>query len=117
MRHLDRINQVCYAVCLYGLHQHPNNLSDGDRQEIKKHMNLMLEKQDGVPTKEIVEAVRFGMKEVWPFRDQGFFDARDVRNNIAKAKAAASKMRVRGELPMTIEEVRSTRANHEGDDE
>ena len=117
MRGLDRINQVCYAVCLYGLHQHPNELSHGDREEIKKHMTIMLSHQVGVPTKEIVEAIRHGMKEVWPFLERGFFDARDVRNNIAKAKAAASNKRKRGELPMTIEEVRTTRARHEGEDE
>ena len=116
MKGLDRINQVCFAVCLYGLHAHPNELSEGDREEIKKHMEAMLRTQEGVSTKELVEAIRHGMHDVWPFLERGFFDARDVRNNIAKAKAAASKMRKRGEIPMTIEEVRSQRAIHEEED-
>ena len=116
MKGLDRINQVCWSVCLYGLHQHPNQLSDYEREMIKKQMELMLKSQDGVSTKELVEAIRHGMKEVWPFLERGFFDARDVRTNISKAKAAASKQRGRGELPMTIEEVRTQRAIHEEED-
>lgn len=110
MKGLDRINQVCFAVCLYGLHVHPNQLSEAEREEIKKHMEAMLRTQEGISTKEIVEAIRFGMKDVWPFLERGYFDAKDVRNNISKAKAAAAKMRRRGQIPMTIEEVRSNRA-------
>ena len=117
MKGLDRLNQVCYAVCLYGLHSDPFDLTESERAEVRRQMVGMLKDQDGVSTKELVEAIRFGMQEVWPFMERGFFDARDVRSNIVKAKAATARRRRRGEIPMTIEEVRAQRAMHEEDDE
>lgn len=111
---LDRLNQVCVAICIYGLHVQPRDVPEAERAMIRKQVELMLSTQAGVPTRELVEAIRYGMYEVWPFTQQAYFDARDVRNNIAKAKAVANRMRLAGKIPMTISEVRATRSMHEG---
>jgi hypothetical protein len=105
---MSRHEQIVAAIAYYGLRVHPDQLPPGERKDLDKWVRKITEQQEGVSTKELVEAIRHGMPRVWPFNQNGEpYDGRDVYQNIAKAKSAAATMRQSSRIPMTGKEVRA----------
>jgi hypothetical protein len=98
--------QLTEAICISGLKQTPSQLTTSELEEQRQLAETLILKQDGVPIQHLIEAIRFGMPKVWPFSQQQYFDARDVLNNITKAKAAAATLRRRSQLPIAAAEAR-----------
>ena len=102
---LNRRQQIALAICQYGLRQAPSRLSSWEVQQTGEWVDKIIATQHGIPTQQIVEAIRHGMPRVWPFSEDGrAFDAKDVYKNLSKAKGAAAVMRQAGRIPMTATE-------------
>ena len=103
---MTRRQEIAMAICLHGLRMAPRQLSATELAEVGRWTDRIIAAQGGVPTREIVEAIRHGMPRVWPFSEDGrSFDARDVYRNITKAKGAAAVLRKAGRIPMPAKEV------------
>lgn len=90
---------VLYAICQFGLRMNPADLSPNEHRRQLELVETMLQDHG---RREIVEAVRYGMQDVWPFSEGRPFDAKDVRNNLLKAKAVAAQKRRAGDIPSRI---------------
>jgi hypothetical protein len=66
-------------------------------------VHRILDDEDGIPTRVICDAIQYGMPNIFPVTENGYFDARDVERYLHKAKAVAAALRDRGKIPTTPE--------------
>jgi hypothetical protein len=99
----DRFERVLWFVAYFGLHQLPSDLSPTDLATLAGDVRALLKKEQGVPTKIITDAIQYGLPYTFPISENGYFDGKEAARYMGKAKAAASKLRTMGKLPMTPE--------------
>lgn len=95
----DSVNIVYQALVLYGLTMNYNDISKKEAGDQKHVIRTLL--KDNKPST-LVEAIKYGMPNVWPFTEGRAFDARDLRDNLLKAKAEAGARRRSGSIPTQI---------------
>lgn len=99
------VQKVAVTICRHGLGVAPASLAPGEWRTLLSHARRLLEEQKGVEVDEIVQAIRYGMRKVWPFTEEfRTFDGKDVLRNITKAKGAAATLRTAGLIPMPARE-------------
>lgn len=88
------VHTALKALCAYGLKLRPSELSARERKNQERILKELVEEY-GLTA--IYYAIRDGMVRVWPFSNGNPFDARDLRENILKARAAAGEVMRKGE--------------------
>lgn len=93
------VDDVLLTLVVHGLDMQPHELSETETARQRKLIEELLEDND--PTI-LIQAIRYGMPEVWPFSEGRVFDASDLRNNLLKAKASAGMKRRAGQIPTRV---------------
>lgn len=103
---MTRFTKKTATVALHiirdGLRMEPRQLTRQERQDILEDAERLIE--EGHEPDDLVKAARFGMHCVWPFSEGQSWDSSDFRENITKAKSAASRLREAGKIPVSAEE-------------
>jgi hypothetical protein len=95
-----QVEAVFQALCAHGLRIPAKDLTSRDRQREKATIREILEDRD---PQEVIEAIRYGMPNVWPFLDGRVFNARDLRENFLKARGEAGKQARRSAIPINAQ--------------
>lgn len=93
-----------YQIIKHGLRMDPEKLTRREKMDILDDVEALID--EGHDPANLVNAARFGMDKVWPFSEGQSWDSRDFRDNVTKAKSAASRLRRAGRLPTPADEVR-----------
>jgi len=94
------VEHVWKALLLYGLRLREKDITRREEQEQKKVIRELLEdNRVGI----LVDAIKFGMGHVWPFSEDGrAFAAKDLRDNLLKAKGEVGTARRQGTIPHSV---------------
>ena len=101
----DSIMKAFGALCVYGLKMHPNELTSKESHYQQSIIRQLLEDNEADT---LIDAIRFGMPNVWPFSEQSdtgelrVFSAEDLKRKLLEAKAAAAQARRAGRTPYTV---------------
>jgi hypothetical protein len=90
------VEAVFRALVRYGLNMRPSKLSEKERQYQKSIIRELLEFND---PQTLIDAIQYGMPNVWPFSDDGrAFAAADLEKNLLKAKAESGRAAREGRI-------------------
>ena len=96
MATINEAELVFQAILRYGLRLRATDVSPNEAMKQKAIIREMLTENT---VEGLIEAVQYGMPQVWPFSEDGrAFAAGDLEKNLLKAKAEAGKARRAGEI-------------------
>lgn len=99
----DRFQRLVWFVCYYGMATTPGEMSPTELAKVTAVMHQVDRENSKVPTRILTDAIQYGMAYVFPISENGYFDAHQVLKYLPQAKAAASKLRLQGKIPITPE--------------
>lgn len=91
---MESVERVFKALRVHGLQMRLSDFTPSERDRQRQTIQGLLKTNDADT---LVRAIRYGMPNVWPFLDGRAFDADDLRRNLLKAKAEASRASQAGE--------------------
>ncbi len=102
--------QVASAIIKYGLRTTPGKLVPSEIKRVLHHVQNLA--REGHAAEDIIEAARFGMQTIWKFTDKPW-TAWELEQNITLAKAGASQVRHRGDIPIPASAIRRSHGGSE----
>jgi hypothetical protein len=103
--------EVALHIIREGMGVDPDRLTRDEIETVLKAVHYLIDK--GHSPEDLINAARFGMRQVWPYTNGQPWDCRDFAKNITKAKLAASRMNRAGRIPVHARDIK--RPNHGGD--
>ncbi len=103
--------EVALHIIREGMGVDPDRLTRGEIETVLKAAHYLI--GEGHDAADLINAARFGMRQVWPYTNGQPWDCRDFARNITKAKIAASRKDRAGLIPVHARDIK--RPNHGGD--
>lgn len=98
------LNKVYRTLCQRGLKMSPSSVPAAIAQREQRTLRKLLGE---VPTEDLINAIEWGMPNVWPFSEDGRpFDAKDLERNLIKALGESSRRERRGEIPYNAQKIK-----------